>query len=363
MADIYRQLRDKFETLGIGYPATETGVEFTLLKRFFSPEDATVFLAMADGYQTSGEFAARSGMDPKVAAHKLEDMAKRGLLFRLREGDQVRYRHVSVVHGLYEFNVNNIGADWLPDFFGHLVGGLGARAYGTDTPFLRSVPLNADVVAESRILPFDDAASIIGRQKMIAVTKCECRAVGALLGNPCKHEVETCIVLGSFAEYYLENKMARPITKEEALAIVKRGTAEGRVVQMLNSKDAECICSCCTCHCGGLQVLGMCGHDQIGRTVSSNYFSVKDESVCRNGCFELCTSACPTGAIHVADQTVVIDVKKCLGCGQCVTHCGLGALVLESKSADKIYEPPATWFDATEGQAKYLADQRRMGKL
>jgi Fe-S-cluster-containing hydrogenase component 2 len=353
MEDIYVRLREKIEQFGIGYPATDSGAEFTMLNTFFSQEHAEFYLEMIDAYETPSEYALRTGRDTNSSAEKLEEMAKKGLIFRLREGNRVQYRPVPVVHGLFEFNVEKIDPSWVPDFFAHLGTGLGKRVLATDTPFLRTVPISSDIVTGSSILPFDNAADIIKAQTVIALAKCECRAIGAMFGNPCTHPVETCLLLGNFAEFYIENKWGRRISTNEALEILKSGVASGRIPQMLNSKDAECICTCCTCHCGDLKVLEMCGHDDVGRKFINNYVSVRDEAMCTEACSDVCIKACPTGAHMLVDGALQFEEKRCLGCGQCVSQCPLGALALHMKPEGQVYEPPATIFESYTSQAAY----------
>jgi Fe-S-cluster-containing hydrogenase component 2 len=353
MEDIYVRLRDKIEQFGIGYPATESGAEFTMLKTFFSQDNAEYYVDLIDAYETPEEYASRTGKNSGSSAERLEDMAKRGLIFRLRKEDKVQYRPVPIVHGLFEFNVENLSPSWVPDFFAHLGTGLGKRVLSTDTPFLRTVPMSTDVVAGSQILPLDNAAEIIKKQTVIVLARCECRAIGAMFGNPCTHPVESCLLLGDFAEFYLENKWGRRVTTDEALQILKSGVESGRIPQMLNSKNAECICTCCTCHCGDLKVLEMCGHDDIGRKFLNNYVCRRDEAVCTEACSEICIKACPTGAHMIVEGAMKLKEKRCLGCGQCVSKCPTGALALHVKPAEQIYEPVDSVFEGYTRQAAY----------
>jgi len=45
-SDIYRKLQRHLDTLPIGYPATESGVEIRILKFLFTPEEAEIALNM-----------------------------------------------------------------------------------------------------------------------------------------------------------------------------------------------------------------------------------------------------------------------------------------------------------------------------
>ena len=112
----------------------------------------------------------------------------------------------------------------------------------------------------------DDAAAIVKSKSRIAVAECFCRKAVSLYGKTCKHPLETCLQFETFADYYVENKMARYISADEALAILKQSEAEGLVLHILNSRKVEAMCCCCSCCCG------------------------------------LCVTTCPTGALTLAKK-------------------------------------------------------------
>jgi electron transport complex protein RnfB len=88
--NIYRQLQKRLDLYSMGFPATESGIELKILIYLFSEDDAGMFLSLSHSLATASSIA--SGMSQpveKVAAH-LENMAERGLLFRLKKANSVK---------------------------------------------------------------------------------------------------------------------------------------------------------------------------------------------------------------------------------------------------------------------------------
>jgi hypothetical protein len=148
--------------------------------------------------------------------------------------------------------LNNLDKPLLKDISPYYLTGLGATFHGQKTPHLRSIPINTEIVADRPIFPYDDAAAIIKGKFRLAVAECFCRKAVSLYGKTCSHPLETCLQFETFANYYVENKMARTISTDEALAILKQSEAEGLVIHILNSQKVEAMCCCCSCCCGML---------------------------------------------------------------------------------------------------------------
>lgn len=341
MKDIYERLRDRLEMMATGYPATDNGVEVKILRKLFSEEDADLFLKMDKRPETVREVALRLGTDASAMAVKLEDMAQRGLIFRVKRDKEIRYFPVPFIVGIYEFQLNNLNMSLLKDISQYYLNGLGATFHGQKTPHLRSIPINAEIVADSPIAPYDDAAAIIRNKTRVAVAECFCRKAVSLYGKTCVHPAETCLQFDDFAEYYVENKMARFISTAEALAILKQSEAEGLVIHILNSQKVEAMCCCCSCCCGMLISLKL--FPAPAREVKSNYLCLLDENLCT--LCGVCESRCTVGAFTVKDKKIEFRPERCIGCGLCVTTCPAQALKLEKKAHKQLYKPPATVFD------------------
>lgn len=92
----------------MGFPATGSGIEIRILKYLFSEDDARLFTGMTHQLETPEAVAARLGRPVEDLTTRLDDMAERGLLFRLKKQDASRYAAIPFVHGLFEFQVKTL---------------------------------------------------------------------------------------------------------------------------------------------------------------------------------------------------------------------------------------------------------------
>jgi ferredoxin len=348
VADIFEKLRDKLDKMATGYPATESGVELRVLRQLFSEQDAELFLKMETNFETPLEVALRLGVDAGVIAVRLETMAKKGLLFRIRRGSELRYSAIPFIVGIYEFQVNNLTPALLKEFSEYYITALGKTFHGIKTPHQRTVPIETSVSAGRPVVPYEDAAGIIRSKKLIAIAECLCRKAMKVYGKQCRHPMETCMQFDSFAEYYVDNGMARYISTDEALAILKRNEQEGLVLQTLNSQKVEAICACCSCCCGMLIALKLFPAPAL--EAKSSYACQFEASLC-TGC-GTCVKRCPVGAYKLIEGKVQYKPARCIGCGLCVPFCPVHAHTLAKKPEEKIYTPPETYFTALEQMSK-----------
>ncbi|MGC9325600.1 MAG: ATP-binding protein [Desulfomonilia bacterium] len=344
MPDVYLRLRDRLDEMATGYPSTGSGVELKLLQQLFSEEDAEIFLSMGDDFETPSGMAARLRRDERSVETRLEDMAQRGLLFRLRTDGQVRYHVLPFIVGIYEFQINAVDGKMLKRMSEYYLSALGRTFHSLKTPHLRSIPIDTELVNTMPIAPYDDAARIIRCKDRIAVAECLCRKAVRMYGKGCSHPLETCLQFDSYADYYVENGMARYITQEEALGILKRNQEEGLVIQVMNSQTVEAMCACCTCCCGMLISLKLFPDTHLEG--KSNYVCVWNEQLCTS--CGTCVERCPVDArVMISEgEKPTMNPRRCIGCGVCVTTCPAGALSLRVK--EQKYTPPETVFSTFE---------------
>jgi NAD-dependent dihydropyrimidine dehydrogenase PreA subunit len=353
MEDVYKCLRQRLDAMSVGFPGTDNQVEIRLLKWLFSEEEAKLFLELSPTLETPEAVADRLSLNVKDISEKMAEMAQKGLLFRHRKGDLVRYATPPFVVGIYEHQVKRIDSEFAKAFEKYFETAFGPSLESFQTPVLRTIPINRQLAATYPVAPYEDVLRIIEDQKKIAVAPCMCRTVARLNKKSCEKSTENCFLFGSHAEYYVENGLGRFINKEEAREIVKQNEEEGLVMQPFNSQKAGGMCSCCGDCCGILRSLKM--QPNPAHAIRSNYFAQVEGELC-TGC-GTCVERCQMEAIDVDDSISEINLDRCIGCGLCVSTCPAGAISLIQKPGEQLYEPPDS------GVETYIRIAQERGKL
>jgi len=351
--DIYKQLRARLDDYSTGFPETESGIELSILKQIFTGDEAELFLKLTQMPETPEKIAGRTGDDPGELAERLEAMAKKGQLFRLRKGDEVRYSAIPYVIGIFEFQLNRMDEALAKDMERYYEEAFGKTVQSHGTPIMRSIPINRQVQTKLPVAPYEDVMGIIDQQDFIAIAECICRKTAKLAGKGCHYPMETCFLFGSHGRFYVENNMGREITKDEAKKIAKDNDKAGLVMQPFNSTRVGGMCSCCGCCCGIMRSIKM--QPVPADAVLSNYYAELDAGPC-TGC-GVCVDRCQMDAITMKDGLPAIELKRCIGCGLCVTGCDTGAMKLIKKTDEDIYTPPGS------GVETYMRIAKARGKI
>ncbi len=151
--------------------------------------------------------------------------------------------------------------------------------------------------------------------------------------------MEVCLMFGSHADYYVENKLGRYISQEEALEVLDVSEKAGLVNQPANMINPGGMCNCCGDCCGVLRTLNKMSNPAL--MVSNNFTATVDPELC-TAC-ETCLERCQMAAIGIDDdQAAVINKNRCIGCGLCLTTCPTEAIALIPKPEDQQSIPPAS---------------------
>jgi H+/Na+-translocating ferredoxin:NAD+ oxidoreductase subunit B len=321
--EVYQNLRAYLHSMPGGYPKTKSGVEIKILEKLFTPDEAALFLELKMDAEKVSSIAGRVDMDESELAEKLEDMAVRGLIFRVREGEDKLYKAFQFFIGIIDAQVNRADAE-LADMMLEYFPALGMTRAALKSKQMRVIPAKASVDARTTIQTYNNLKDLISDKDLMAVVPCLCRQMADAKGRDCKHTRETCLSFGEHAQYYIDNGVGRKITKPELMEILEIAEKEGLVINTGNSKDVEIVCCCCSCCCGVLSGLRML--PQNGFLVNTCYQAKIDAELC-TACGD-CTDRCAINAIDEKDDVMQVNAQKCIGCALCVSTCPEEAISL-----------------------------------
>ncbi|MBW1744403.1 MAG: 4Fe-4S binding protein, partial [Deltaproteobacteria bacterium] len=293
--DIYQKLAKHLDNLPGGFPPTESGVELRILRRLFTSEEAELAMHLTLIAEEPRVIARRAKLSPEEAARRLEEMAKKGLIYRITSPDKpMRYMALQYIIGIWEFHVNDLDVELIKDtneYFPTLFDKSWQKG-----PQLRTIPVGRSITTELEVLSYEQAEELVRAQKKFLVAPCICRREHKMVGKGCERPVETCLVFGTGADYYQRNGLGRIIDKAETLEILKKADEAGLVLQPSNAQKIVNICCCCGCCCQVLKNLKR--YPKPASLVSTPFVAV-------------------------------VDTDTCEGCGTCVERCQMEALRLE----------------------------------
>ena len=321
--DIYTRLRDFLDKMPAGFPTTPTGVELKILKKLFTPEEAELTMKLKNEPEEVPVIAGRTGMEESVLAEKLEEMAQKGLIFRVRSGDNRLYQAYQFVIGIYEFQVKHLDREF-SELFEEYLPYLGTAMMSVNTRQMRVIPVESSVQSESKVATYNRVRELVEGQEIFCVSQCICRKEQGLLGNPCDRPQEMCLGFGDFAQYYIDNNMGRKIDKDEALKLLDHAEKSALVLSPVNTQKLEAICCCCSCCCPNLKYMKMM--PRPADMVQAYYQAQIDPDLC-TGCGD-CIERCQIDAIQEGDGVSEMVDGRCIGCGLCISACSTEALSL-----------------------------------
>ncbi|RPH48475.1 MAG: hypothetical protein EHM85_16895 [Desulfobacteraceae bacterium] len=104
MADkVYRQLYETMAKRGGLYSGMDIPEFYNLVEELFTPEEASVYMAIPPGYSPPGTIAGTIGKKEEDVVKILEEMAYKGLCTAGKMGDTTFYGAPPFVPGIFEF--------------------------------------------------------------------------------------------------------------------------------------------------------------------------------------------------------------------------------------------------------------------
>jgi len=348
--DYYELLRQKMDKWPTRSPKS-AGIK-KILKELFTEEEAEI-LSYFKGHlidlATPLEIAERSNKPSEKVIEICHSLAKRGLLLKIgKSRKRAKFTIWPTVIGIFEFVFSNpkiYSEEKLKRlarlFDKYLNRYIIPTAWASNYPFPRVLPsstseklieVNEDLgIVSQKILPFEEVEELINQFTAFSVMPCSCRTKAKALGYINEMPIDVCMGFDIGAEYFIENGMAKRLTKEEALDLLIKCEKKGLVHCTLNAQVPNFICNCDKEHCGILKSITK--FHRMGGLALSNFRAKIDESIECAECYR-CVDLCPTHAIYPSIEeegkfNVELKNDLCIGCGVCSSNCSTKRLLLE----------------------------------
>ncbi len=307
---------------------------------------------------------------------KLDDLASRGLVYRIKVKGKIKYRLnpprlVFLRSFFWPGRDDDHTKSVAPHVTRYYLDGLGDHWKDVKTKGLRAIPIEKTIDDPRSILPYEAVLQVLQDQDRFAVATCACRHRKNSDPNvpDCKHETENCLHFGKFADYIIDTGLGREIDLEECQEILGRAADAGLVHAASNwQENVDTICNCCQCCCVYLQAFHVLKHDSAMN--HSNYEVQINPDTCM-GC-GLCIKRCPMDALALVQSPLAnnkigriseAQTDICIGCGLCVYKCPTKSLIL--KRREQTVHPPVNAFElkkryAEEKMEKYAEEGHRI---
>jgi len=345
--ELYKKLAERFDTGQIvGAPMTQSLLKILML--MFNPEEAEVALTLP--FQNTHLEDVKKLYPEKGDRIEeiLDTMAMGGTVFRdNKPGAGKRYRLLPSLVGWAETPIWHGKPTQQAKDLAPLWNEYRKEAFSEEMargmPLMRVIPIDTSLKDNSEVLPFDIIKPMLETTTYQAVAHCPCRLNAKYQNEGCDYSTENCLHFGSMGRYMVEHGLARKITKDETLEILKAADDEG-LVHIINNMEGhvDTICNCCGCCCAFLVPI----NENRGLDILSysNYLARVDSDECI-GC-GTCEERCPMDAIEVLDEVAAVDESVCIGCGICTPACDTEAIRLVLREAVKPPPQPMEFMEA-----------------
>ena len=331
--EVYRQMCEILAKRGGLYPGMDIPEFYELVQELFTPEEAAVYNAIPKGFNPVGPIAGALGKSEEEVASILEAMADKGLCNAGAMGGTSYYAAPPLVPGIFEYQFMRGTSTDRDKKLATLVHAYKAAVetqkgpQKVTFPTMRVIPVDRKIDAGQKIHTYDQVANYIEKYDPLAVSTCFCRHEAKLIdeNDNCGKPDEVCMQFGMGAQFVIDRKMGRRITKVEALDILNLSEEVGLVHASMNRQEIDFLCNCCSCHCMILKTAF--AQPKPGLAVNSGFQPVWDSDLCE-AC-ETCIERCPTDALAMGEEDVPeVNLDQCVGCGVCATGCPVEAISL-----------------------------------
>ncbi|MGD8974460.1 MAG: 4Fe-4S binding protein, partial [Desulfobacterales bacterium] len=361
--EIYEKLVDWLGKTWWGLPDSDQLMP--IIRARYTLEEAEFLTGMPFHGSSLEELAKAKSRDPKELGAWLDELARKGIIFRRQSEDSVRYSlndsyFVFLRSSFWPGNDDDEASRKMaPHVNKYFVDGFYDQYATAHVKGLRALPIEQTIEDTRRILPYEDVIKVLDSFDYFTVSTCPCRQRKKLDDNThtCQKPMGNCLHFDTLGRYCVENGLGREITREETEQILKESADAGLIHGVSNWREKpDTICNCCSCCCIWMDAYHLLHHHKS--LDSSNFKAKVNPGTCK-AC-GLCVKRCPMDALQLKysehainkyNKAAVLEQELCIGCGVCVHKCPTDSLILERNQ--EIVDPPE---NIREYGMRFMAD-------
>ncbi len=336
--DNYEKLRILYNTNPAGAPPSKALNE--ILQILFTQQEVAVAVSLTYVPKPVAVIAEKSGIPVEDVERLCESMADKGIIYSRDKNNETGYSLLPIVPGVFEFpymagkNVmtEKLGTLWTEYHYDNQ----GYEFGSSPTPLTRVMPVEEPLLEKTEVMPYEVLSEMMAKNTTFAVAECACRLSAG--DDACDKPNDVCLIFDKTADFLIQRKLAKKISLDEAMNVLKRSEEAGLVHMTNNSQDRlNLVCNCCPCCCTLLT--GMTKIKSPHPFATGRWVADIDASSC-SGCGICSSERCPVEAVTLSDDTAGIDHTICIGCGLCVSECPDDAITMKQRATP--VDPPAT---------------------
>ncbi len=317
-----------------------------IIEYLMTPEQAEIATHLPG---TAAEVAEKTEFSADAVQKELDTLVRKGIVYPRRDPGSFRLSFDTLM--LHDTSLTAKDIDMVKDrklfelwedfSMEEEYPNLGKKYASFPEPPWRVVPAYKALEGLPDVSPSDDFRELLKLkgEGAISVIPCPCRLRKAGIDEQCGHSEDdkdwVCFQFGRGASYAVDRGAARPLTGEEAVALIDEIEDAGFIhtwTRGTNSDKTLHSCQCCQDCCVLYQALDVVGESVAKIWAKSAYEAVVDEAEC-DGCQD-CVERCHFDAIEMFKPEASgkgrkkskklkarVDPEKCWGCGLCVFTC------------------------------------------
>lgn len=298
-----------------------------VLPLMVKPDEVELLVALSEGELSVTGLSRLLNLPASVVQSRVDALYARGFL-RKRRGSVTRYyarSFESVISRHLGEGRTNAFTKYVIALASYHMDEHAGRAKVDPYPEAKVLPISEAVIEPvSVVLSYDTAINIIRKARSASLRDCECR----LTYRNCEGPLRTCLAVNEFSDELVERGVAKQVSLDEAMEILKTANTHGLVNQALYTDwlkgEVFDICSCCVCCCTYLRTYKSYG---IKHHIAKSGLVAKVNADKCTGC-GVCLQRCVFGARRMENGKSMVVQEDCYGCGLCTTTCASGACSL-----------------------------------